>query len=264
MVELFREHELFGLPVRRGVRRHRHRRADGARRDRGALEGLRDDRPDHGRPGARVARHQARRHRRAEAAVPAEPRERRVARGLRADRARLRLGLGGDAHRGAARRRRVRPQRRQALHHERRRRAPLHRLREDRSRGGSLGHLGVRRRGGLARLRGRPHRAEDGHQGLDDGRDLLQRHAHPGREPARRGGRGLQDRDADPRPLAARDRRPGPRARAGRDRLRARVREEPRDDGQADRPAPADRRRCSRTWRRSARPRAGSSTRSAR
>ena len=35
------------------------------------------------------------------------------------------------------------------------------------------------------------------------------------------------------------DRRAGPRARAGRDRLRARVREEPRDDGQADRPAPA-------------------------
>ena len=35
-----------------------------------------------------------------------------------------------------------------------------------------------------------------------------------------------------------------------------------RDDGQADRPAPADRRRCSRTWRRSARRRAGCSTRS--
>ena len=37
----------------------------------------------------------------------------------------------------------------------------------------------------------------------------------------------------------------------------------PRDDGQADRAAPADRRRCSPTWRRSARPRAGCSTRSA-
>ena len=36
-------------------------------------------------------------------------------------------------------------------------------------------------------------------------------------------------------------RRAGPRPRAGRDRLRARVREEPRDDGQADRAAPADR-----------------------
>ena len=34
----------------------------------------------------------------------------------------------------------------------------------------------------------------------------------------------------------------------------------PRDDGQADRAAPADRRRCSPTWRRSARPRAGCST----
>ena len=37
MVELFREHGLFGLPFERAVRRHRHRRADGARRDRGDL-----------------------------------------------------------------------------------------------------------------------------------------------------------------------------------------------------------------------------------
>ena len=47
----------------------------------------------------------------------------------------------------------------------------------------------------------------------------------PGRQPARRGGRRLQDRDADPRPLAAGHRRAGARPRAGRDRLRARVRE---------------------------------------
>ena len=59
--------------------------------------------------------------------------------------------------------------------------------------------------------------------------------ADPRREPARRGGRGLQDRDADPRPLAARRRRAGARHRAGRHRLRARVREDARDDGQADR-----------------------------
>ena len=67
-------------------------------------------------------------------------------------------------------------------------------------------HLGVRRRGGHARVRGRPDRAEDGDQGLDDRRALLQRLPRPGREPARRGGRGLPARDADPRPLAARDR----------------------------------------------------------
>ncbi len=41
-------------------------------------------------------------------------------------------------------------------------------------------------------------------------------------------------------------RRAGARDRAGRDRLRARVREEPRDDGPADRGAPADRRQARR------------------
>ena len=53
-------------------------------------------------------------------------------------------------------------------------------------------------------LRGRPDRAEDGDQGLDDRRDLLQRPADPGGQPAGRGGRGVQDRDAHPRPLAGR------------------------------------------------------------
>ena len=84
--------------------------------------------------------HQARRHRGAEAALAAAARERRVARRLRADRARLGLGLGRDAHRGAARRRRVRPERRQALHHQRGRRARLHRLRQDRP---EAGHAGI-------------------------------------------------------------------------------------------------------------------------
>ena len=76
---------------------------------------------------------------------------------------------------------------------------------------------------------------------LDDRRAHLRRLPHSGREPARRGGRRLQDRDADPRPLAAGRRRAGARDRAGSDRLRARVREVARDDGQADRGAPADR-----------------------
>ena len=53
---------------------------------------------------------------------------------VRAHRVGLRLRLGRDADDGAARRRRVRPRRLEALHHERRRREPLHRLREDRSR----------------------------------------------------------------------------------------------------------------------------------
>ena len=60
------------------------------------------------------------------------------------------------------------------------------------------------------------------------------------------GGRRLQARDADPRPLASGNRSARSRDRAGRDRLRARVRQEPRDDGQADRRAPADRRQARR------------------
>ena len=74
-----------------------------------------------------------------------------------------------------------------------------------------------------------------GISGLDDRRAHLRRLPHPRREPARRGGRGLQDRDADPRPLPPGRRGAGARDRAGRDRLRARVREVARDDGQADR-----------------------------
>jgi alkylation response protein AidB-like acyl-CoA dehydrogenase len=77
-------------------------------------------------------------------------------------------------------------------------------------------NLRVRRRVELARLRGRPDRAEDGDQGVDDRRAVLHRHADPGRQPPRRGGRGLQDRHADPRPVTAGDRSPGARARPGR------------------------------------------------
>ena len=214
--------------------------------DRGDLEGVRDERADRRRAGARRARVQALRQRRAEAALPAAARERRDARRVRADRARLGLRRGRDAHRGAPRRRRLRPRRLEALHHERRRRRRLRRLREDRPRGGPSRHLGLRRRGGRARVRGRPDRAEDGDQGLDDGRDLPQRLPRARREPDRRGGRGVPARDADPRPLAARDRRAGARDRAGRDRLRARVRAHARDDGRADRPPPAGRRHARR------------------
>ena len=166
--------------------------------------------PDPRGAGARLARDQARRHRRAEAALPAAARERRVARRLRADRARLGLGL----------RRRCAP-RRGATATSTSSTAPSASSRTPASRGlyvvfaktdpdaGPRGHLGVRRRGGHARVRGRPDRAEDGDQGLDDRRALLQRLPRPGREPARRGGRGLPARDADPRPLAAGHRRAG-------------------------------------------------------
>ena len=92
----------------------------------------------------------------------------------------------------------------------------------------SAGHGGISAflvESGYAGLRGRAHRAEDGHQGLDDGRALLQRLPGAGRESDRRGGRGLQGRDARPRSLASGHRRAGARHRAGGHRLRARVRE---------------------------------------
>ena len=108
------------------------------------------------------------------------------------------------------------------------------------------GDLGLPRRAGHAGLRGRAAGGEDGDRRLDDGRAGVRRLPCPRGEPARRGGDGIQARDADPRPLAARSRGPGARDRAGRNRLRARVRRSPRDDGPADRAAPADRREARR------------------
>ena len=123
-------------------------------------------------------------------------------------------------------------------------------------------HLGVRRRGRRARVRGRPHRAEDGHQGLDDRRDLLQRLRIPAENLLGEEGEGFK--------IAMRilDRsRPGIGAQGlglaqGATDYALEYAKSARDDGQADRPAPADRRPCSPTWRRSARRRAGCSTRS--
>ena len=94
------------------LRRHRHRRADGARRHRGGLEGVRDERPRPRGAGARLARAQARRHGRAEGPLPAETRVGRVARRLRADRAGLRLGLGRAADDGRRDGDELRPERR--------------------------------------------------------------------------------------------------------------------------------------------------------
>src|SRR5581483_6309414 len=64
-------------------------------------EGLRDEQPAPRRPGARLARAQARGDTGAEGALPAEARLGRVARRLRADRSGLWLRLGGDADDGA-------------------------------------------------------------------------------------------------------------------------------------------------------------------
>ena len=69
--------------------------------------------------------------------------------------------------------------------------------------------------------------AHDGHAGLAARRAALRGRRGAGREPDRPRGRRLPDRDGDVRPLAADGRRPGGRARAGRDRPRRRLRVAP-------------------------------------
>ena len=72
----------------------------------------------------------------------------------------------------------------------------------------------------------------------------------PGGESSRRGGRRLQGRDARARPLATGRRGAGARDRAGRDRLRARLRDVHGRRWASRSPSTSSSRRSSRTWRR--------------
>ena len=98
-------------------------------------------------------------------------------------------GSGSDsaAMRSTARRDgdRLRPERLEALHHERGRREPLHRLREDRPRRRALRDLRVRRRGGHAGVRGDAARAEARDHRVDDRRARVRGRAHSRGEPPR-------------------------------------------------------------------------------
>ena len=227
--------------LRRAARRRERGRADAARRRGGDLQGRCDGRAHPRRAGAQLARASACGHGGAAGPFPAEDRERRVDRRLRAHRARLRLGCRRDAHGGQARRRRVRPQRLEALHHERRGRAPLHGVREDRPVGGSRRHLMLHGRVRRTRFRGRPHRAEARDQRLDHRRGLLQRLPRAGSEPHRRARARASRSRCGSSTARGRDWRAGARHRPGRDRLCARLRAVEGDHGQADRRAPDDR-----------------------
>ena len=186
-------------PHRGGVRR---RRRGLPRRlpDRGgALLGLLGH-PDLARlqrPGDRADR--ARRLGGDQEEVPRHAHRSAQARLLLPDRARRRLRRLGDAHDRREEGRQVRHQRLQVLHHQRRLRRLLHRLREDRQGRRPPRHLGLRRRARLGRGRG-----QEGGQAraarLQHRDDLLQRRRGPRREPARRGEPGLQARDDDARP----------------------------------------------------------------
>ena len=131
-------------------------------------------------------------HRRAEAALAARHRLRRADHRGRDDRAGRRLGPGRHPHQRQARRRPLRRQRQQDVHHQRHQRRPrdhrrAHR-RPDRHQGMSL--LDPRARHARLRARAQPRQARPalpGHR-----RAVVHRRAGAGREPARRGGRGVR------------------------------------------------------------------------
>ena len=137
-----------------------------------------------------------RRHRRAEARVAPAAHRGADPLLLRAHRARRRLRRRADQDDRRPQRRRVRPQRLEDVHHERRLRGLDGRLREDRSVRRPQRDVGLHRPDGHA---GRDDRAAPRQDGpaLDRHLRVLDvRRRRPGRQPPRRGGRRLQDRDA--------------------------------------------------------------------
>jgi hypothetical protein len=187
---------------------------------------MRLNRVDAHDPGARDAADQALRNRGAAATVPAEVRRWRVDARVRTVRAGRRVRPGRHANQGPPGGIRMGDRRHQELDHQSRGGRLLHRVLRHRSRGGALtGHLRLRGGGRPARLLRRQARAQDGHSRIADGTADLRRRARAGGEPDRIRERGLQGGDVDPRPLAARRGGAGGRHRAGRDRLRGRVRE---------------------------------------
>ena len=138
----------------------------------------------------------------------------------RLHRAGRRLRRRGDPGDRPPRRRRVRPERREVLRHERRHRRAHDRLREARRR-----DHGVPARGGRPGRLGGPQGAEARAARVVHRLDPARRSAHPGRPAARRGRRGLRDRDGLLHALAAAGRRLCARDRARRVRVRDGVRE---------------------------------------
>ena len=101
-------------------------------------------------------------------------------------------------------------------------------------------HHGIPRRAGISRVRGGEAGAQDGDPRVADGRAPSPGLRGPRGEPPRRRGRGLPDRDADPRLHAADDRRHRGRGRPGRARRRHGLREGAPPVRPADRGVPGD------------------------
>ena len=130
---------------------------------------------------------------------------------------------GHDVPRGAQGRP-LRAERLQDVGDQRLARGRHHRVRHHRA--GPAGQGRDRAPGGARPegLHGRQARAQAGHPRLAHGGAPLQRLRGAGGEPARRGGRGVQGRDEDPRAVAAHHRGPGGGHRPGRPRRRGRLR----------------------------------------
>ena len=187
-----RERHLRALLRRGAVRRARHRRLARADRDRGGLEGLRDERRSSSpcRSSARSA----------SSSPAATSRSSATCRSSRA--------ASGCARTRSPRRAPARTPRRCARPHAATANeyvlngskrfitnasvANLYTVFAKTDPARATRHLRLRRRGGHARLRGGAARAEDGDQRLDDRRARVRRLPHPRGQPARRGGRGIQ------------------------------------------------------------------------
>ncbi len=170
-------HRLRGTPWRH---RAGHPRPD--HRGRGDRTSRRHHQPDPHRPEARLAAHHDGRHGRPEGPIHPAPGLRGVADRLCPDRGRRRQRRGQQPDARPPRRRLLRPERVQALHHPRQRGQRADRVRPDRCRRGRpQGDERLRRRDRDARLRGGADRAQDGDPRLTDGRAEFRRRARAGR-----------------------------------------------------------------------------------
>ena len=195
----------------------------------------------HWQPGAGDGRHA-----RAEGRVAAAHRLGRDRHQLRADRTRCRQRFGQREDAGGKGWRRLSPDRHQALHHQCRQGAAVHRHGAHR-RGWRARRLCFPRPQGPARHHAGRAGKEDGAEGRQGVRRQLRRRAGACRQPAGCRGRRVQDRDAGTRPRPAAHQRGVRRRRRTADRRLRRLCVRAQAVRPPDRAAPADPGACSPT-----------------
>ena len=144
--------------------------------------------------------------RRAAGALAARHRVGRAHHRHRDDRARHRLRPRVDEHVGHPRRRPLRRERRQDVHHQRHQRRPRDHRGQDRPVAAARGHEPARARARDGRLRARPQPREGRPARAGHRRAVLHRRPRAGRQPARRRGQGLRAPRRQPAAGAALDR----------------------------------------------------------